>query len=105
MKPENMKKAYEWILTPSKGDDIVLTENQYAYYRDAVKIGDMSAIFFDDVEVRPPHIITALRREASVTKNKYPCMKCDTNGFLLEKDRNGVLLVCPECEGTGLKLK
>jgi len=100
-----MKKAYEWVLTPQKGDDIVLTENQYEFYKAQVKNGDHAPIFYDDVEVRPSYIVTSVRREASVTKNKYPCKTCDTNGFLLEKDTNGVFKLCPECEGRGINLK
>lgn len=101
MKPQNMKKAYEWVLTPEKGDDIVLTENQYELYRTQIQEENFSPIFYDEVEVRPYKIVTAIRREASAIKRKYPCRKCNTNGFLFEKDEDGVFLLCPECEGTG----
>lgn len=102
MKPENMKKAYEWVLVPQRGDDIILTERQYQLYKDQVKEGDTSPIFFDEVEVKPPYIVMSFRRDASVTKEKYPCLKCDTNGFLNEKDADGVFLLCPTCEGSGI---
>lgn len=106
MKPEGMKKAYEWVLTPSKGDDAILTEAQYQFYKNQIESEDFSPIFFDDYEVRPAQIVSGIKREASYTKQKYPCMKCDTNGFLLrEKDEKGVFKICPDCGGTGLNLK
>lgn len=105
MKPQNMKKAYEWVLTPNKGDDIVLTENQYEFYKDQIKNENFSPIFFEETEVRPSQIITSVKREATIaTKSKYPCLKCDMNGYLREKDKNGVFKLCPDCEGKGIKV-
>lgn len=106
MKPQGMKIAFEWVLTPSKGDDAILTENQYSFYKNQVKDGDVGTIFFDACEIHPTQIVSAIRREASYTKQKYPCMTCDTNGYLLlKKDANGVFEICPDCGGTGLNLK
>ena len=36
------KVVYEWVLVMSKGDDTVLSENQYNVYREQVKAKDLS---------------------------------------------------------------
>lgn len=98
---DNRKQAYEWVLTISKGDDQILTENQYEAYKKNHQDGK---IFFDTFEVNPSYVVSASRQPANHTKKKYPCKACNTIGFAPGRDNQGNLVVCKKCEGTGLDL-
>lgn len=95
---KNKKQAYEWVLTMSKGDDHVLTEAQYEHYKSSYKEGK---IFFDTFEVNPSFVMSAFMQPADITKRKYPCRDCNTNGVAYENEQ---LIVCKACGGTGLDL-
>jgi hypothetical protein len=96
------KQAFEWVLIMSKGDDVSLTEKQYEHYKDNWKDGK---IFFDTFEVNPSFVVSAKQYPASdELKKKYPCKTCHTNGYLIERDREGNFKICPTCEGTGMEL-
>lgn len=91
------KIAYEWVLTMSKGDDILLTENQYKVYKENHKEGK---IFFADVEVNPAFVMSARKRPATNwLKDKYPCTACYTAGR--NPDNTDW---CEVCGGSGVKL-
>ena len=90
------KIIYEWVLMQSKGDDIVLSENQYKIYKDNYKEGK---IFFADVEVNPAFVMNARRRQAKYIKDKYPCKECYSSG---RKPDNADW--CDNCGGSGVDL-
>lgn len=102
MKPKNLPRFYEWVLVPWHGENAVLTETQYEFYKKQVMNGDMSTLFFDDFEVHPAQVASAYKREAFYIKQKYPCAKCNTNGFLRELDKEGFYKLCDICGGTGV---
>lgn len=94
------KEAYEWVINMNDGQEFILTEGQYAYYKENFLEG---RIFFDTFEINPSFVSSAFRRLASEgLKKKYPCKTCQTNGYLNEKEKNGALKVCPNCQGTGM---
>lgn len=96
-----MKKAYEWIITTSQGNQYVLTERQYK----ALQEHDSGLLHFANFAINPAFITDAQKREASEDLiKKYPCKTCGTKGFLLEKDKEGNWKTCPECEGTGMAI-
>lgn len=96
-KQKQPKIAYEWVLTMSKGDDILLTENQYAFYKEHNKD---SKVFFADVEINPAFVMNAKKRPATNwLKDKYPCRECYTTG---RKPDNTDW--CEVCEGSGVQL-
>lgn len=88
------KTLYEWVLVMNKGDDIVLSENQYEVYKEGWKDGQM---FFNGVMVNPSYVVQAYRRPAEEILRKYPCRKCYRTGVDGEN-------TCKECGGTGFKV-
>lgn len=94
MEPKN---RYEWVLTMSKGDDVVLTENQYEYYKENRENG---TIFFADCEVNPSFVVSSERRPARIIKDKYPCKTCGTCGRV---KKDNLFVECPDCQGSGVK--
>ena len=99
MKDER-KVAYEWVIVMSKGEDIVLTENQYAYFDENRK---ENYIIFDNFEFNPAFIVQAYKRPAEIIKDYYPCETCHTSGWEITKE--GKRIVCSKCGGTGVDLK
>ena len=96
-----MKKAYEWVLMFFNDElpNVYLTERQYEFYRDH---REDKVIDFEDFSFAPSGIASSFKREANVIKDKYPCMKCNTNGYIIKGSTERE--ICPECEGTGVKL-
>lgn len=92
------KVVYEWIVTMSKGDEIILTENQYDFLKKKSEEGDNRKLFFGDVAINPSFVVSAYRQKAVYIKNKYPCPVCYQSG----KKPNGEL--CDNCEGSGVQL-
>lgn len=91
------KIAYEWVLQMSKGEDILLTENQYEFYKKNYK---EAKVFFADVEINPAFVMNAVKRPATNwLKDKYPCRECYTAGR--NKDNTDW---CEVCGGSGVKL-
>lgn len=91
------KIAYEWVLVLSKGDDIVLTENQYQVFKENIK---ESKIFFGDLGFSPSFVTQFYRRPATNwLKDKYPCKACYTTGRRVDNTD-----WCEACGGTGVCL-
>jgi hypothetical protein len=86
------KKAYQWKIALSHGDEIVLSEQQYKAF---VEHLDDSMVFLDGVQINPRFVVSAIKEEALELKKKYPCRQCLTYG-----GSGGT--VCTNCEGTGL---
>lgn len=86
---------FEWVLLMSKGEDRILTETQYKFYRE--HRNDGGNVLFDDFEINPFHVVQAYRRPADEIIKRYPCRKCYTTGQINYKE-------CPDCKGTGVKL-
>jgi len=95
------KQAYEWVLVFFNENipDIVLTEKQHDFYQE--HRGD-KIVDFDDCSVAPSGIVTTFRRPAQVIKQKYPCLACNTNGYIAKSPTE--LETCPKCGGTGVNL-
>ena len=89
--------SYEWVLEMSKGDSIVLTEKQYAYYKENYQ---ESKVFFDSFEINPAFVMSASKKPAYSLYKMYPCKKCNTNGF----QGGNVNFQCNTCKGTGLDI-
>jgi hypothetical protein len=87
--------SYEWVLSMSKGEDIILTERQYKFYRDNIT---SNKVTFDDCELNPAFVVSAYKRPAQVIKDKYPCKNCGTTGKMNDYS------VCPKCEGSGVDI-
>lgn len=85
---------YEWLVKIWDGEDLVLTENQYAFYKANYR---EPRVFFSDFEFSPGAVKEAIKRPAEVIRNKYPCKKCYSSGFL-----HGI--ICENCEGSGVDL-
>jgi hypothetical protein len=90
-----MKNKYEWVLTMSKGDDVVLTENQYDFYKEHYA---ESKVFFGDIEINPAFIVSAAKRPIYALRPKYPCKTCSSCGRLPD------YTTCPICEGSGVHI-
>jgi DnaJ-class molecular chaperone len=88
------KTAYEWVLTTFNGDELYLTEKQYAVYKTNQEGGKL---FFDTFEVNPSAVASGYKREAYELKKKYTCPECLATGMKLGE-------VCDKCEGTGLNI-
>ena len=86
---------YEWVIVMSKGEDIYLTEKQYAFYRENCK---ESKVWFDDFELNPAFVVSANRRPAQVIKGRYPCKNCGTAGIMNDYSS------CPVCGGSGVNI-
>lgn len=93
------RPSFEWVLIMSKGDDVILTENQYQAYKDGWKDGK---VFFKDMEVNPSFVVSAFKRDAGFIIEKYPCSSCKGNGIKPRRDHHGLILECTDCGGTGL---
>lgn len=91
--------AYEWVLTQGKGEEIILSEPQFAAYKKQVEAGDMRQLFFGDVVVNPSFVMNLKKRQADVIKDKYPCKQCYSSGRI--PDNSGW---CPNCGGSGVNL-
>jgi hypothetical protein len=96
------KKAYEWVIVMSKGDDIFLTEKQYEYYLEHV---EDSIVNYDDQGFNPAFVVQFWKQEPEHIRRKYPCRTCQSNGHVLERGEDGNWKTCPDCEGTGLDLE
>ena len=83
----------------SKGDDIYLTENQYAVYKENWRDGKL---FFRDIEVNPSFVVQAYKQKARVIVEKFPCLRCNTNGTVIVAGKRAD---CLNCDGTGVDLK
>lgn len=92
------KIAYEWIVTLSKGDEIVLTESQFAFYKSQLQEKDMSQIFFIDQHLNPVYVVSSFSRPANVIRRKYPCKTCLSSGHIPGGEW------CTDCEGSGVSL-
>ena len=107
----NKKPTFEWVVVSSKGEDLILTENQYKVFRENRESGTVA---FEDFEINPSFVVKAYRREAQVVNLKYRCETCTTNGWVwsdVKRDEKGELLSiggekieCPICHGTGVDL-
>jgi rubrerythrin len=86
---------FEWVITMSKGDDIVLTEKQYEYYLENITQNNVS---FDDYQINPAFVVSAYKRPAQVIKEKYPCKNCGTAGIMNDYSQ------CPVCGGSGVNI-
>lgn len=80
----------------SKGDDVILTENQYQFYKEHHKD---SKVAFSEVEISPSFVVQAWKRPAQYIRNKYPCPVCHMGGR--NADNSGW---CPSCKGSGVQL-
>lgn len=90
------KRAYEWILIMSKGDDVILSENQYDFYKKNYK---EAKVFFADKEVNPAFVVQVYKRPAQYIKEKYPCRECYQSGR--KPDNTGW---CDNCGGSGVDI-
>lgn len=90
----------EWVMTMTKGDDIVLTETQYEFYKENRENG---SIFFKTAEINPSFVVSSHKRKAEYLFKLYPCLTCNTNGELLKTRKDdGICDICPTCKGTGI---
>lgn len=92
-------EIYEWVLTMSRGNDIVLTEKQYDYYD---KNRETPRITFDNFEFSPFSVVRGYKRKATELIRMYPCETCHGGGIVALKDK---AIVCKSCKGTKLNLK
>ena len=90
------KIAYEWVVVINNGDEFYLTENQYEYYKNNQ---DKGKLFFSDFEINPSFVMSAYKRPADAIKDRYPCRKCHTTGYL-----NNDYEICSDCKGTGINI-
>ena len=90
--------AYEWVLTFSKGEDIVLTEKQYQLY---CAHAEDNFISFDNFGFNPAYVIQVIKRPAERLKDYYPCETCHASGWEM---KDGKRQPCSKCKGTGLDL-
>jgi hypothetical protein len=93
------KIVYEWLLTRVNAGDVILTENQYEFYKNQVLKGDMREIRFRHATIRPSYVISGIRKQASFLKDKYPCKSCYSSG---RKSDNTEW--CSSCGGSGVQL-
>lgn len=91
------KIAYEWVLTMSDGEEIILTENQYQFYKDHWKD---KKVFVGDVEINPSFVTYSKKRAADFVKNLYPCPRCHQSGY----DPDDHSFWCKVCDGSGVQL-
>lgn len=91
------KIAYEWVLVMSKGEDIVLTENQYKTFKDNML---EAKVVFGDLGFSPSFVVQFFKRPAgSWMRDKYPCNDCNSTGRNQEQTE-----WCTACEGTGINI-
>lgn len=93
------KLAYEWVMTMSKGEDVILSENQYAVYKAQVQSEDNRKLLFSDTEINPVFVVSGVRRPADYIRRKYPCRVCHSAG---RNDTNTGW--CLNCGGSGVDL-
>lgn len=91
------KLAYEWVLVMSKGDDILLTEPQFAFFKKNLK---ESKIVFSELGFSPGFVIQFFKRPATNwLKDKYPCKHCTATGRTADSSA-----WCEVCGGSGVQL-
>lgn len=95
------KETYQWDIFFSKGDDMHLTENQYAFYKENWREGK---VFFDDLEINPSFVTSAQKRLAFELYKMYPCEECGTTGARWSSEKKE-RYDCPNCDGTGIDTK
>lgn len=93
------KIAYEWVLVMGKGEDIILSENQYAVYKKHTQSENPGMIFYGDIAVNPFYVAQTIKRKAQYIKEKYPCKTCYSTGR--KPDNTGW---CENCKGSGVDL-
>jgi len=97
------KEIYEWVMIMSKGDDLILTESQYEFYKKNINDG---IIFFKTNAINPSFVVSASKRKPQTLFKLYPCLTCNTNGILLKTRKDdGTYDTCTNCEGTGIDTK
>lgn len=94
------KIVYEWVITMTGGDPIILTEAQFAILRESEMDEETSGrkIFFSDCSLNPSYLISTMKRPAQYIKSKFPCHDCHQGGR--NKDNSDW---CPTCHGSGVK--
>lgn len=93
-------KAYEWVVLCSD-EEFYLTEKQHEFL---LENQDKRFVDFGTFTINPAFTAWMKQRPADVIKDRYPCKKCNTNGVLHEREKDGNLKTCPDCNGTGLNL-
>lgn len=97
-----MKQAYMWVVKSSEGDEVVLTEKQYEVFKSHRGAG---ILHFADFAINPVHFVVAEKVPASESFiKKYYCSYCKMKGFLLEREEDGSWKICPECQGSKVRL-
>lgn len=91
------KIAYEWVLVMSKGDDILLSEPQYEFFKKNMK---EAKVVFSELGFSPGFVIQFFKRPATNwLKDKYPCNDCTATGRNAESTD-----WCETCGGSGVKI-
>jgi hypothetical protein len=85
---------FEWVVVQSKGEDLVLTPNQYDVY----KRQHSGVIRFKNFEINPAFVVQVRKEPVNELKNMYPCLKCQKTGKSLGE-------VCTNCAGSGVDTK
>lgn len=96
---ENQKKVYEWVLTMSKGDDVILTENQYEFYAKKMEEDDNRKLMFSDFGFNPVFVVSEIKVPANYIRRKYPCRDCHSAGRNADNTD-----WCTTCEGSGINI-
>jgi len=97
MKPEI--EIFEWVIVMNKGEEIILTENQYEFYAEDRK---RNQVIFDGFEFNPAFVVQAYKRPADEIVRMYRCPDCNGGTMVAKGDK---AIMCPLCKGTGADLK
>jgi len=102
MKNNERDNVAEWVFTMNKGDDlIVLTQNQFAFFKEVTDGNESPGlVFFERVLINPKMVVTAVEQPVRFLKDMYPCQKCRSAGKLMPYS-----IVCDVCSGSGVDLQ
>lgn len=97
------KDIFEWVVL-CKDREFYLTENQH---KALIENQDKRFVTFKDFTIQPSMVSYSYRRIAQEIKEMYPCLVCNTNGYLIGQsgEIEGSWKTCDNCEGTGVDTK
>src|SRR5690349_4499460 len=78
---DTRKQAFEWVAVMFNDNEEYLTEAQYKFYREHDKDRE---VVFDDFAITTSGVLRWYKRPAEVVKERYPCLTCNTNGYLVK---------------------